>query len=120
MFDNLSRNNTLVSVKEGFNKGNMFENLFWPYKYIANVKASNPQEELLLRLQMYAFAAHEMNLYLDVYPDDVQAIGLYNQYKEEEMKLTDEYESKYGRICLGINENYTWDWVKSPWPWERI
>ena len=61
-----------------------------------------------------------MNLYLDLNPDDVQAIGLYNQYKDEEDRLIKEYESKYGKICLGINENYTWDWIKSPWPWERI
>ena len=87
MFDNLSRNNSLVSVSEGFNRGNMFENLFWPYKYIADIKPTNQKEELLTKLQMYCFAAHEMNLYLDVYPDDVQAIGLFNQYKEEEKKL---------------------------------
>ena len=120
MNDNLSRNNKLVSVDVGFNRGNMFDNLFWPYKYIADVKANNEQEKLLLDIQRYCFAAHEMNLYLDLYPDDVQAIGIYNQYKEEADRLTNEYESRYGRICLGINEDYEWDWVKSPWPWERI
>ena len=120
MYDNLSRTSKLVSVKEGFNRGNMFDNLFWPYKYIANVTTSNPMQKLMLDIQMYCFAAHEMNLYLDLYPDDMQAIGLYNQYKEETNKLIKEYESKYGKICLDINEDYYWDWVKSPWPWERI
>ena len=120
MYDNLSTNNKLVSVDEGFNRGNMFDNLFWPYKYIANVRGTNPQEELLINLQRYCFAAHEMNLYLDVYPNDIQAIGLYNQYKEEADRLLKEYESRYGRICLGINEDFNWDWVKSPWPWERM
>lgn len=118
MNDNLSMNNNLVSVTEGFNRGNMFDNLFWPYKYIADVKTSDPRKDLMLKVQMYSFAAHEMNLYLDVYPNDVQAIGLYNQYKEEADRLTGEYESKYGKICLGINDNYTWEWNKSPWPWE--
>ena len=120
MNDNLSMNNKLVSVEEGFNRGNMFDNLFWPYKYIADVKAESPQSKLLLELQKYCFAAHEMNLYLDVYPDDIQAIGLYNKYKEEANNLQNEYESRYGRISLGINEDFNWDWVKSPWPWERI
>ena len=120
MRDNLSINNRLVSVKDGFNRGNMFENLFWPYKYIADVIPTNDQEELMLRLQMYCFAAHEMNLYLDVYPDDIQAIGIYNQYKEEESRLLQEYENRYGKIELGINDSYTWDWIKAPWPWERI
>lgn len=118
--DNLSRNNTLVSVNEGFNRGNMFDNLFWPYKYIADVKANSEQERLLLEIQRYCFAAHEMNLYLDVYPDDIQAIGIYNQYKDEADRLTKEYESRYGKICLDINEDFYWEWVKSPWPWERM
>ena len=65
MFDNLSRNNKLVSVKEGFNRGNLFDNLFWPYKYIADVTSSNPRDSLMTKIQMYCFAAHEMNLYLD-------------------------------------------------------
>ena len=120
MNDNLSMNNKLVSVSEGFNRGNMFDNIFDPYKYIADAKTSDPRSDLLLKVQMYSFAAHEMNLYLDLYPNDIQAIGLYNQYTEEANRLIVEYESKYGKICLGINESYNWEWIKSPWPWERI
>lgn len=112
-------NTNLNSVKDGFNKGNMFSDLFWPYKYISEVKPTNNKDELMYKIQMYTFASLEMNLYLDLYPDDIQIIGLYNQYKDELDRLTYEYENKYGKICLGINDNYTWDWVKSPWPWER-
>lgn len=120
MNDNLSMNNTLVSVKEGFNRGNMFDNLFMPYKYIADIKPSDRRNKLMMDIQMFCFAAHELNLYLDLYPDDIQAIGLYNQYNEEANRLTYEYEKEFGKIELNINESYTWDWVKSPWPWERI
>lgn len=120
MNDNLSMNNILVSPKEGFNRGNIFDNLYSPYKFIADVKPNNKRNELLTKIQMYCFAAHEMNLYLDLYPDDIQAIGLFNQYTDETNRLTLEYEREYGKICLDINESYTWDWVKSPWPWERM
>ena len=120
MNDNLSMNNTLTSIREGFNRGNMFDNLFWPYKFIADVRPTDRRSKLLLDIQMTCFAAHEMNLYLDLFPSDVQAIGLYNQYKDEADRLTNEYEREYGRICLDINEGYTWEWVKSPWPWERM
>ena len=41
-----------------------------------------------------------MIIYLDLYPNDIQAIGLYNQYKDEADRLQNEYESKYGKICL--------------------
>jgi hypothetical protein len=98
----------------------MFDNLFMPYKYIANVNPSNPRSKLMMDIQMYCFAAHELNLYLDLYPNDVQAIGLYNQYMDEANRLTYEYEKEYGKINLNINDSYTWEWIKSPWPWERI
>lgn len=120
MNDNLSMNNKLTSIKEGFNRGNMFDNLFMPYKYIANLNPVTDRSKLMSEIQAYCFAAHEMNLYLDLYPDDIQAIGLFNQYQERTNELISEYESKYGKINLGINESYTWEWINSPWPWERI
>lgn len=115
----ISKDNNLVNVKEAFNRGNIFDNLYWPYKYIANIKPKTEKEILMTKIQIYGFAATEMNLYLDLYPNDLEAIGLFNQYKDEENRLIMEYENKYGYITLDINENYTWDWVKSPWPWER-
>jgi hypothetical protein len=120
MNDNLSMNNTLVNIKEGFNRGNMFDNLFIPYKYIANLEEKDRRSKLMLDIQRYCFAAHEMNLYLDLYPNDIQAIGLFNQYKQRENELINEYEREFGIINLDINESYTWDWDNSPWPWERI
>ena len=74
MNDNLSMNNILVNIKDGFNRGNMFDNLFWPYKYIADTNYNDPRSRLMIDIQIYSFAAHEMNLYLDLYPNDIQAI----------------------------------------------
>lgn len=110
----------LTSPEEAFNRGNLFENYFWPYKYVANLKPDNERQALMQKSQEYAFAAHELNLYLDVYPNDKQAVGLYNQYSEMADKYLNEYEKKYGPIILDSNENYPWAWVNSPWPWERL
>lgn len=112
-------NQNLVSPKEAFDRGNLFDNYFWPYKYVANVKIDNEKDDLMLKIQIFCFAAHEVNLYLDLNPDDLSMVGLYNQYKEEANKYIMEYEKKYGLLELGINENYAWDWISSPWPWER-
>lgn len=109
----------LVSPTEAFNRGNLFENYFWPYKYVANVKVNGQRENLMLKIQIFCFAAHELNLYLDLNPSDTGAIGLYNQYTEEANKLKKEYESKYGPIDLDINNEMTWQWIDNPWPWER-
>ncbi len=109
---------SIVDPKEALSRGNLYDYYFWPYKYIANVKAFNERDALMLNIQIYCFAAHELNLYLDVYPDDKQALGLYNQYKDMANKYMKEYEKQYGPILLDGVENYPWSWIDSPWPWE--
>ncbi|MBO6145568.1 MAG: spore coat protein CotJB [Bacilli bacterium] len=111
---------SIVDPKEALNRGNLFDYYFWPYKYIANIRPKNEKEDLMMKVQMYSFAAHELNLYLDVYPYDKQAIGLYNQYKQMCEEYTKEYEKKYGCIILDSNEKDPWKWIESPWPWERM
>lgn len=118
--NNSNNNLELVSPSEAFNRGNLFDNYFWPYKYVSNVKVENERQSLMLELQKYAFSAHELNLYLDVYPNDMQAIGLYNQYTEMANNLTNEYETKYGPISVNITDKYPWQWINSPWPWEKL
>ena len=110
---------SIVSPSEALNRGNLFDYYFWPYKYVANIKPMNERDELMQKIQMYAFAAHELNLYLDIYPNDAQAIGLYNQYSEISNKYLKEYEKKFGNIILNSNESSPWSWINSPWPWER-
>ena len=110
---------SIVEPKESLNRGNLYDYYFWPYKYIADIKPNNERDALMINIQIYSFASHELNLYLDIYPDDKQALGLYNQYKEMCKKYMKEYEKKYGSICLEPDMN-SWSWIDSPWPWERI
>ena len=108
----------LYNSKTSFNKGNLFKNYYWPYKYEADLKPSNQKEELMYKLQEYCFNAHEINLYLDTHPNDSAMIGLYNQYKEMADRYTKEYENKYGLISLDVDDSNYWKWINSPWPWE--
>ena len=119
-FNDIASTSKLVSPKESLNRGNLFENLYWPYKYVSNLKPQNERQALMQKIQEYGFAAHELNLYLDLYPDDMQAVGLYNQYSEMSNKYLKEYEEKYGCIVLDADEKYPWAWINSPWPWERL
>ncbi len=119
-YNDISEMFKLVNPNEALNRGNLFENLYWPYKYVSNLKPSNEREELMQNIQKYGFAAHELNLYLDIYPNDMQAVGLYNQYAEMSNKYLREYEKKYGSIILDSNEKYPWMWINSPWPWEKL
>ena len=120
--NNLETNNNLTNPKEGFLRGNLFDNLYEPYKnyQYGKLKPNNTKEELLYNILMYKFALTELNLYLDNYPNNSNILNIYNKYLLEEKKLCDQYEKKYGPLTTD-SENLgstNWNWIKSPWPWE--
>ena len=122
--DNYMDNSSLFSPKEGFLRGNMFKNLYDPYKNYkyGELKPNNNREELLYNLLKYKFAMQEIDLYLDVYPNDMQMINLYKKYLEEEKKLCQEYEKSFGPLTLdsmNLGDN-NWKWISTPWPWEVV
>ena len=110
----------IVSPIEALNRGNLFDNYFWPYKYVADLRPINEKEDLMNKIQMYCFAAHELNLYLDINPNNKELIGLFNQYEEEANNYIEIYEKKYGPLSVGLDKNLDWKWINSPWPWEGI
>lgn len=117
------RNNqpSLYSPEEGYNKGNLFQNLYDPYKNYQPVKlqAKNDKEALFLELSKYSFAAHELNLYLDVHPDDDTMLTLFNDYRMRSNQLMMEYEKKYGPLTVSSDDmESSFLWVKNQWPWE--
>ena len=121
VYDKMNNNNQ-IDPKEGFLRGNLFNNLYDPYKNYkyGDLKPTNQKEELLYNILMYKFALVELDLYLDTNPRDSKTISLYNQYLNEEKKLCKEYEKNYGPLTLD-GENLgtnSWNWIKSPWPWE--
>ena len=78
--DNIS--SKVIDPSVGFSRGNLFNNLYDQYKNYKPVMI-NPQSEkdaLLNQWQQYNFAVVELNLYLDTYPNDVNALKLLNNY----------------------------------------
>ena len=125
-YDYLYRNNmnnqNLYNPKEGFEKGNMFSNLYSEYKNY-NPQKLNPkteQEKRLYEIQSLSFASHDLNLYLDMYPEDQSIVALFNDYRRKLENLIKEYENMYGPMTINSNEmeNKTFSWVNSSWPWE--
>ena len=115
-------NNNLADPKVALERGNLFNNLYDPYRNYRyrELKANNKQEALLLNILKHNFVLVELSLYLDLNPMDTYIIGLYNQYLDNKKKLCDEYERNYGPLTLeGLNVgNNDWHWSRSPWPWE--
>ena len=116
--------NTFVTANEGFLRGNMEKGTYMPYKNMNFIKPviNDERKMALYKIQEAAFAAHDANLYLDTHPKDTNMIRLYNMYLNEEKKLNDEYERKYGPIDLSDEQglNLTpWAWINEPWPWNK-
>lgn len=119
---NSSRVDSFFNPNEGFAKGNMQANTYKPYKLInpSLPPVSNERERLLLDVQMYSFAMWDLNLYLNTHPTDKNVMMLFDNYRNSYRRAVNEYENKYGPLHLEkVNTNSpTWEWNKSPWPWE--
>lgn len=116
-----NRQPALYTPEEGYNKGNLFTNLYNSYKNYKPVELvpRNEQEALFLELSQNDFAAHELNLYLDLFPGDVTMLTLFNDYRKKANELTREYENKYGPLTVSSdNLSSTFLWEKQSWPWE--
>ncbi|MDD6093785.1 MAG: spore coat protein CotJB [bacterium] len=120
-YSNNMTSNQLATINLALDRGNLFNNLYDPYKNYKynNLTATNKREELLLNVLRYDFVLTELNLYLDIYPKDRNMINLYNQYLEEKKRACFEYTKNFGPLTLDDqSNNNSWSWLKSPWPWE--
>lgn len=123
MFTENVNANQLLDPYNGFLKGNMFPSLYNSYKESKpfNIKSNTEQSEMLKILDSLCFVLIEINLYLDVYPNDRDMIQKYNQYRVQTNQLMKEYESKYGPLLTNSDalNVYPWAWNNKPWPWEN-
>ncbi len=110
----------LYSPTEGYMKGNLFSNVYSEYKNYTpqTLRPKTEQERDLYELSTVAFAAHELNLYLDIHPEDTSLLQLFKDYEEKCKALTEQYERKYGPLSVsGITSSKEFNWVNN-WPWE--
>ena len=119
--NNQTNNNNLATPLEGYIRGNLFNDLYKPYKNYrpARIVPNNEQAELLLNLNQLDFAAHELRLYLDVFPTDRNMIQLFNKYQQMATEAMNAYEQKFGPIAANTpSENTQFSWQAYAWPWE--
>lgn len=113
----------LYDPYQGFIRGNMFKDLYEPYKLNNpyNITPANDQAKMLTNIDALNFAMIDLNLYLDIYPNSKEHINLFNKYRVEKNNLVKEYESRYGPLTIDsdANNTYPWAWNRMPWPWEN-
>ena len=75
--------------------------------------------ELMRKLQKLDFSIQETVLYLDAYPDCCEAKTYYHHLLRERQEVAQAYEETCGPLTAWGNQSTTsWDWCKSPWPWQ--
>lgn len=112
-------NYQLSSLDDIMNIGTLFKNIYYPYKRTPKISTETKEENLLLKIQAYEIALMDLNLYLDIYPNDTTLNNLYNQYNSEKEKLIIEFENTYYPISKASSAtNNVWKWLNGKWPWE--
>ena len=117
----INQNSNILDSYEGFKRGNMFGNLYDPYKNYKpeELKAQSEREDILMQLQELNFAMIDLGLYLDLNGNDRNAINKFNEYRRQEKELCKMFEKKYGPLTFDSMEyKNNWTWDNGPWPWE--
>lgn len=126
-FDDFSFNDNLNLIagksvnlnEDGYIYGNMFKDEYTPYKNysVYKLNASNPEEELKLKIMEETFIINDLNLYLDIHPKDNDIYEIFKKHERLLNKYIGDYEESYGSILLN-GKSDTYNWINNPWPWE--
>ena len=118
-FNNTNKLN-LFNPYEGYLRGNGFKDEYIPYKNYLPIKPkiNSEKEEMLVNIGQYSFMAHEMNLYLDVYPNNQEALNKFSEYRNKVNELITKYERKYGPLTVKGDtlDKTPFNWLNT-WPW---
>ncbi len=86
---------------------------------MTNRRETRKCQEQLELLRALDFAIQETVLYLDACPDHTEALQYYHALIRQRECVLAAYEQACGPMTIYGNRNQTsWDWVKTPWPWE--
>ncbi|MDE6954130.1 MAG: spore coat protein CotJB [Erysipelotrichales bacterium] len=111
----------LFEPDEAFMLGNLFKDLYMSYKGFSNycLQPMNQRQKALLDVQINAFVAHEINLYLDMHPNNQRMVELYTEFANKAKEATKAFEEQFGPLEVADSINETpFQWVQGPWPWE--
>jgi hypothetical protein len=110
----------VVSPKEGLILGNMFANEYYGYKNYkpCEIKASCKQEADLLKIRELSFAVNDLNLMLDIQPNNCEYFRLFKIYASKLNELVKKYSDDYDVLELNQDLKNEYTWFKNPWPWE--
>lgn len=109
-----------LNLDGGFYLGNIFSDSYKGYKNYKQKKinAYSEQQKMLLRIQELDFIINDLNLYLDVYPNDMKCFELFKKYSMELNSLKKKYYEKYQVLELIYDTKDKYTWIDDPWTWD--
>lgn len=110
------KNPKLFDPQEAIMLGNLFKDLYMTYNGFSNycLQPHNRRQQALLEVQMYGFVAHEINLYLDMHPNNQRMVELYTEYAKKAKEATAAYEKEFGPLSVQDTPN------KTPFEWFKV
>ena len=119
----LDRNDMMFySENEGFIKGNIQKNIYMPYNNYNPVMSSakNDKERMMLEIQKYGFYLIDLGLYLDLHPNDKEALKTFNENRNKYYRLINEFnKSYYPLMFMDSNSGESYRWIEGSFPWVR-
>lgn len=117
---NLEKKNNFLEPKEALILGNTFFDMYEPYKNYKprEIVANTEKEKLMLRIRELSHVVGDLNLYLDLCPDDKDTYNLFKKYVTELNELSCLYSEKYEVLELNKDVNGSYTWESGIWPWE--
>ena len=112
----------ISNFETGFLRGNMFDDLYKPYKNYTYIKmvGENKKEDMLLEITKLSFVLNDLNLYLDLHESDREMLELFKNVAERLMKLEFEYVECFGPLEVNENKSLSkFEWIDNPWPWQN-
>ena len=83
-------------------------------------RCMTPRERALYDVQTHAFAAKEIQLFLDTHAGNGEAADALRRETRLTREATRRFEAEYGPLTLdSAVENGAYRWTENPWPWEK-
>ena len=119
-YSNKNYKNSNIDLDNGFYMGNIFSKTYKPYKNYKSKKinAYSEQQKMLLRIMELDFIINDLNLYLDINPNDMNMYEIFKKHTIELNNLKEKYYNKYQVLELLEDNKEKYTWVKNPWPWD--
>lgn len=116
---NLLNDNNIYNKDEALVKGNLYKDLYVPYRNYKEekVKVYNEQDKDMLALQELCFVINDLNLYLDLHPEDNNSFKIFKDTVKSYKEKKKEYVKKWGPIDL-LDKMDDFEWTLSLFPWE--